>query len=63
MVHLQTALANAMAGIHRAHPEMNHKQVEALMKQQLTHSLDTENGAIAPLDYGTTLDYLKHQTY
>ena len=52
-----------MAGIHRAHPEMNHKQVEALMKQQLTHSLDTENGAIAPLDYGTTLDYLKHQTY
>lgn len=56
-------VAAAMAGLHHAHPNMNHKQVEALLKQQLTHTLDTGHGEVSVLDYGKTLDFLSQQTY
>jgi hypothetical protein len=52
-----------MAGLHRANPNKNHKQVEALMQQQLTHQLDTPDGAIPVLDYGKTADFLADQTF
>lgn len=47
-----------MAELHRQNPEMNSDQVEALMKKDLTHELNSGNGTVTVLDYKLAADFL-----
>jgi len=56
-------VAAAMTELHKLNPSMSSSQVESLMKQRLTHSLNTGNGDIQVLDYSKNFEFLKNGRY
>lgn len=56
-------VAGTMAELHRKHPEMTSSQIENLMKQQLTHGLNTSGGEVQVLDYNRSFEFLRNGTY
>lgn len=51
-------VAATMAELHKRNPGMSSSQVENLMRQQLTHNLETPGGNIEVLDYARTANFL-----
>lgn len=56
-------VAATMAQLHKNNPGLSSSQVERLMKQQLTHTLNTSAGDIQVLDYQRTTDYLANNRF
>lgn len=56
-------VAATMAQLHRDNPDLSSSQIEGLMKQSLTHSLDTPSGSVAVLDYNKSFEFLSNGTY
>ena len=53
-----------MAKLHRRYPDLNSNQIESLMKQTLTHTLDHGNGGqVAVLDYKESFELLHGGTF
>ena len=56
-------VAATMAQLHKDYPDMSSSQIESLMKQSLTHDLNTSSGSVKVLDYGKSFEYLKNGTF
>lgn len=51
-------VAATMAALHKANPKMSSAQIEDLMRNSLTHSLNTGGGDISVLDFGKSSDFM-----
>ena len=52
-------VAATMAALHKQNPQMSSAQIEALMKQSLTHSLNgSAGGSVSVLDYQKSSDFM-----
>ena len=51
-------VAATMAALHKANPKMSSSQIEGLMRNSLTHSLNTGGGDVSVLDYGKSSDFM-----
>ena len=56
-------VAATMAELHQQHPRLTSSQVESLMKNALTHNLDSDMGSLQVLDQAKSYRFLRTGTY